>query len=135
MSFWDLVGSERTDKITPENMLELEASTELTSPQGNIPNANDSKIIEVDLTADTLSESPEMSLVAGKRTERKSRQDDFRQAEHLEDINLLNLSKLFDRNLLAELTTEDTWMDRLGRIIERKDRQSFELMGTYTNSL
>ena len=116
-------------------MLELEASTELTSPQGNIPNANDSKIIEVDLTADTPSESPEMSLVAGKKTERKSRQDDFRQAEHLEDINLLNLSKLFDRNLLAELTTEDTWMNRLGKIIEQKDRQSFELMGTYTNSL
>ena len=48
---------------------------------------------------------------------------------------MLNLSKLFDRNLLAELTTEDTWMDRLWRVIERKDRHSFELMGPYTNSL
>ena len=34
-----------------------------------------------------------------------------------------------------ELTTEDTWMDRLRRVIERKDRHSFELMGPYTNSL
>ena len=74
-----------------------------------------------------------MSLVAG--TVRKSRQNDFRQSENREDNNLLNLSKLFDRNLLAELTTEDTWMDRLRRVIERKDRHSFELMGPYTNSL
>ena len=43
--------------------------------------------------------------------------------------------KLFDRNLLAELTTDDTWMDRLRRVIERKDRNSFEMMGPYTNSL
>ena len=32
MPFWDLAGSERTDKVTPENMLKLEASTEMTSP-------------------------------------------------------------------------------------------------------
>ena len=34
-------------------MLELEASTEMTSPQGHISNAKESEIIEVDLTADT----------------------------------------------------------------------------------
>ena len=135
MFFWDLVGSERTDKVTPEYMLEVEASMEMTSPQGNIPNANDSKTIEVVLTADTPSKSPEISLVAEKMTETKSRQDDFRQAEQLEDNNLLNLSKLFDRNLLEELTTEDTWMNRLRKVIERKDRHSFELMGRYTSSL
>ena len=36
---------------------------------------------------------------------------------------------------MAELTTEDTWIDRLRRVIERKDRHSFELMGPYTNSI
>ena len=45
------------------------------------------------------------------------------------------MSKRFDRNLLAELTTEDKWMDRLRRVIERNDRHSFELIGPYTNSL
>ena len=128
------MGSERTDQVTPEIMLELEASTEMTSPQGDIPTASDSKILEVDLTADTPSESPEVSLVAEGRTERKSRQVKIRQAERREDNNSLNLSKLFDRNLLAERTTGDTWMDRLRRVIERKDRHSFELMGLYTNS-
>ena len=87
MSFKDLVRSERTDKVTPENMLELEGSTEMTSSQGDIPTANDSKIIEVDLTADTPSESPEVSIISGGKTERKSRQDNFRQAEHREDNN------------------------------------------------
>ena len=108
MSFWELVGSERSNKITPANMLELEASTERTSPQEDSSMVNDSKIIEVELTADTPSESPEVSVIAEKSTERKSksRQDEFRQAEHFAENKLLNLSKLFDRNLLVELTTE-----------------------------
>ena len=42
---------------------------------------------------------------------------------------------LFDKHPLAELITEDTWMDRFRRVIERNDRHSFELMGPYTNSL
>ena len=46
-----------------------------------------------------------------------------------------NEEKLFDRSLLAELTTQDTWMDRLRRVIEHNDRHSFKLMGTYTNLL
>ena len=88
----------------------------------------------MELTADSTSESREVSLVANKG--RKSGQNEFRQAENREDNNLLNLSKLFDKDLLAELATENTWIDRLRRVIERKDRHSFELMGPpYTNSL
>ena len=87
----------------------------------------------MDLTADTTSESPEVSLVANKG--RKSRQNEFRHAENREYKILLNLSNFFDKNLLAELTTEDTWMDRLRRVIERKERHSFGLMGPCTNSL
>ena len=65
-SFWDLVGSERTDNIRPENMLQIEASSEWKSPQGNTTSTNVSNINEVDLTAETTSESPEVSLVARK---------------------------------------------------------------------
>ena len=116
-------------------MQELEASTEISSPQTNISERNDSKIIEGDLTADSPTSNPEISLVGGRKSDRKSRKDEFRQAEQLEDNNLHNLSKFFDRNLLAELTTEDTWMDRLRRVIERNDRHTFEMMGPYTNTL
>ena len=73
MRFWDLVRSERTDRVKPENMLQLEVSTELIIPQRDSTSVNDSKIIEIDLTADTTSER---SLVAG--SERKSRQQEFR---------------------------------------------------------
>ena len=132
-SFWDLVGSERTDNIRPENMLQLEASSEWESHQGNSSSTTVPNIIEVDLTADSTSESPEVSLVANKG--QNSGQNELRQAENREDNNLLNLSKLIDRNFLAELTTEDTRMDRLGRVIEQKDRHSFELMGPCTKSL
>ena len=135
MSFWNLVRSERAEKIKPGSLLELEASTIMSSPQTNIPERNDSKIIERDFTADSPTSSPERSLIGGRKSDRKSRKKEFRQAEQLEDNNLHNLSKLFDRNLLAEVTTEDTWMNRLRRVIERKNRHSFEMMGPYTNSL
>ena len=106
--FCGLVGSECADKVTAGSLLELEASTDLSSPQTNIHERNDSKIIEVDLTADSPTASQEINLVGGRKNYGKSRKDEFRQAEQLEDNNLHNLSKLFDRNLLAELTTEVT---------------------------
>ena len=37
--------------------------------------------------------------------------------------SLDNLSKLFVTSLLSELTSEDTLMDRLRRVIERGDKQ------------
>ena len=46
MSFWDLVGSERNDRVKPENMLQLQASTELISPRGDSTSANDSKSLK-----------------------------------------------------------------------------------------
>ena len=79
-SFWDLVGSERTDNIRQENMLQLEASSEWESPQGISSSTNVPNNIEVDLTAGSTSESPEVSLVPNKG--RKSRQNEFRQAEN-----------------------------------------------------
>ena len=128
ISFWDLVRSERADKVIPGSLLELEASTNMLSPQENSTEGINRKMIEVDLTADSSISSPEVSSIGGQKNVRKSRKEEFRLAEQEENNNLNNLSKLFDQNLLAELTTEDTWMDRLSRVIERKDRHSFELM-------
>ena len=139
VSFWDLMGAERKDN--PENMLKLKAQLVMQSRTLQEQEANDgseskrSQIVEVDLTAESPSESPEVSVIGGKRINHKSRYDKFRRAEQIEDASLSNLTKLFDRNLLAELITEDTWMDRLRREIERNDLHSFELMRPYRNPL
>ena len=53
----------------------------------------------------------------------------------MSNVGNLSLSKLFDKTLLAELISEDVWMDQLRRVIERKDRAGFELMGPYTSPL
>ena len=92
-------------------------------------------IVEVDLTAESQSESPEVSVIGGRRANHNSRRDKFCQAERNKGESLDNLTKLFDRSLLAEVITEDPWMNRLRRVIERNNRHSFELMGPYTNPL
>ena len=135
ISFWDVMRAERTDN--PRSMLELEAQTVMMSiaqhEQEFDINAKEDKppIVEVDLTA----ESPEVSVIGKKKTTHNSRKDEFRIAETPKEENLDNLTKLFDRSLLADLITEDPWMDRLRRAIERNDRHSFEQMGPYTNPL
>ena len=139
ISFWDLMGAERKDN--PRNMLELEAQTEMQSRAQNDqeidinPKGCKSAIAEVVLTAESPSDSPEVNLIGKKRANHNSRKDEFRQAELIKGESLDNLTKLFDRSLLAELITQDPWMDRLRRVIERNDRHSFELMGPYTNPL
>ena len=69
-----------------------------------------------------------------KRQAHRPEEEQKLQKQQTEDT-LDNLSKLIDKSLLAELTSEDTWMDRLRRVIEREDKQGFELMGPYTNPL
>ena len=108
MSFWYLVGSERNDKSTPGTMLELEAPSKMTSPHKNQEDVKRTTLIEVDLTADSPTDSPEVSLVAGRRLERRSKQEELSVAKKNEGNKVLNQSKLFDRSLLAEQTTKDT---------------------------
>ena len=74
-------------------------------------------------------------MIGKKRANHNSRKDKFRQPELIKEESLDNLTKLFDGSLLAELITEDPWMDRLRRVIERNNLHSFELMGSYTNPL
>ena len=66
----------------------------------------------------------------GQKTERRTEA-----AKAATENTLDNFSKLFDKILLAGLTSEDTWMDRLRRVIERGDKQGFELIRPYTNPL
>ena len=87
MSFWDLVESECNDKSTTGTLLELEAPTEMISPYKNIEDVKGTTVIEVDLTADSPIDSPEVSLVAGRRLERSLRQEEFRVAEKNEENN------------------------------------------------
>ena len=139
VSIWDLMGAERKDNS--ENMLELEAQLVMQSRTLQEQEANDgseskrAQIPEVDLTAESPSEIPEVSVIGGKRNSHKCRHDKFRRAEQIEGDSLNNLIKLFDRNLLAELITEATCLDRLRRVIERNNRHSFELMRSYRNPL
>ena len=136
MSFWDLMGAEKSDN--PKSLLELEARTILEnknrSDQELETNAKP-LIIEVDINLESPSESLEVSVIKKGKTNHNSRKDDPSQGEVSTENSLDNLTKLFDRSLLAELTSEDAWMDRLRRVIERNDRHSFKLMGPYTNPL
>ena len=94
-------------------------------------------IVKRDHTADSPEESsPEANVVTGRRISLSSRKIEFRLAEKFDEEGLGNLSKLFDKSLLAEIfNTEGTWMDMLRRVVERNHRHSFELLGTYTNPL
>ena len=87
--------------------------------------------IEMDLTTTEEAESEEeVCAIEPPKTLSKLKLPKQQQEETLD-----NLAKLFDKSLLTELTTKDTWMDRLRRVIERGDKQGFELMGPYTNPL
>ena len=90
------------------------------------------QVIEVDLTTtEDIESEQEVCAIEPPKSSSKPKLQRQQQEEALD-----NLSKLFNKSLLAELTTEDTWMDRLRRVIERGDKQGFELMGPpYTNPL
>ena len=139
LSFWQLIGRESN---IPGNIdRELAANTEETNDSpGNGQSSTISKptasaerklsevqVIEVELTTtEEIESEEEVCAIELPKTSSKSKLQKQQQEEALD-----NLSKLFDKSLLAELTTEDTWMDRLRLMIERGDKQ----MGPYTNPL
>ena len=86
--------------------------------------------MDLTTTEEAESEEEEVCSIEPPKGLGKTKLQKQQQVETLD-----NLAKLFDKSLLAELTTEDTWMDRLRRVIERGDKQGFELMGPYTNPL
>ena len=145
VSFWELIGAERNDH--PRSMMELEANSLMQSPKSFLQNtsgdeAGIGQVIEVDLTADIIGYreySPKVSVVTPQQTKRVGHGSGKNEHQLSEQLNTengpLSLTKLFDKSLLAEPVSENTWMDRLRRVVERNDRQVFELMGPYTNAL
>ena len=102
-----------------------------SSPRGSPTKS----IIEVDLTAEDDDLGPEVSEVQpSKRINKRQTQLESSVAD-MGDVESFSLSKLFDKTLLAELISEDVWMEGLRCVIERKDRAGFEHMGPYTNPL
>ena len=145
VSFWELMGSEKNEDR--RSVIELEADSSMQSPKSPRQNTSGDEtktgqIIEVDLTVDSIDDreyGSEVSVVTPQQTKRvghRSRKHEHQLAEQANGENgPLSLTKLFDKSLLAELVSEDTWMDRLRRMAERNDRQGFEMMGPYTNPL
>ena len=140
LSFWQLIAGDNNVQENRElvahtqevsDSLEHESSSTSPKPIASAERKlSEVKVIEVNLTTTEEAESEEEVCSnqppkgLGKRLQKQQ------QVETLD-----NLAKLFDKNLVAELTTEDTWMDRLRRVVERGDKQGFELMGPYTNPL
>ena len=130
LSIWDLVSK---DQEMPGNIKELEAITQMvTSSPIDSPTKS---IKEVDLTAEDDDLGLEFSEVQPSRRINKRQTQLESSVADMGDVKSFSLSKLFDKTLLAELISEDVWLDRLRRVIERKDRAGFELMGPYTNPL
>ena len=137
LSFPDLVNQNMREN--PGNTLELEAATQMITSSLKFScdhsESTSKAIIKVDLTAKDNGCSPEVRLVQqSTRVKHNSKRED-RQNEQLGDVGIFSLPKLCDKNLLAELISEDVWMDRLRRVIERNDRAGFQRMGPCTNPL
>ena len=135
ISIWDLVSQ---DKEFTGNIRELEAATQMitSSPRSGTRSISLAKsIIEVYLTAEDDDNSEDVSAIQSTRrvNKRQTKLDDS--LADMSNVGNFSLSKLFHKTLLAELISEDVWMDHLRRVIERKDRAGFELMGPYTNPL
>ena len=120
--------SEETSKIPEET---TQGPISITPATPNEKRLSDVRVNEVDLTTtEDIESDQEVCAIEPPKTFSKQKLQKQQKEESLD-----NLSKLFDKSVLAELTTEDTWMDRLRQVIERGDKQGFELMGPYTNPL
>ena len=78
-------------------------------------------------TTDEMDEDLEVCAIAPPK-----RQKEEQKLQRQQTVDTLdNLSKLFDKSLLAELTSENIWMDWLRRAIERRTNKD----SSYTNLL
>ena len=119
LSFWQLIGGE--DNVQENRELvahtqevrdssEHESSSAVTKPIASAERKlSEVQVIEMDLTTTEEAESEnEVCSIEPPKGLGKTKLQKQQQKETLD-----NLVKLFDKSLLAELTTEDTWMDRL----------------------
>ena len=144
LSIWQLIGreannpvninrdlvamSKEVDKVPEETTQGPISITPATSHERRL---SEVKVIEVNLTTtEDIESDKEVCAIEPAKTLSKQKLQKQQKEESLD-----NLSKLFDKSLLAELTTEDTRMDSRRRVIERGVKQGFELMSPYTNPL
>ena len=107
--------SEETRDI-PE---ETQGPISITPATSNGRRLSEVQVIEVDLTTvEDIESDQEVCAIEPPKTSSKHKLQ-----KQLKEEALDNLSKLFDKSPLAELTTEDTWMDRLRRVIQRGDNR------------
>ena len=135
LSILDLVSK---DQEMSGSIKELEAVTQMvtSSPRAGTHSVSPTKsIIEVELTAEDDDHSQEVSEIQPSRRINKRQTQLENSLADMGDVGSFSLTKLFDKTLLADLISEDVWMDRLRRVIERKDWAGFEFMGPYTNPL
>ena len=145
--FWQLIGgesnttrninrklvatSEETEKV-PEETDQVPIT--ITPAHPNERKLSDVQVIEVDLTnTEDMESDKEVCAIEPHKRSNKQKEQKLQKQQTEESLD--NLSKLFDKSILAELTSEDTWMDRLRRVIERGVKQGFELMGPNKNLL
>ena len=134
--FLQLIGGQSS--APPSSTRKLEAATEESSripktislAQPEEPKTSGAQVIEVDIktTEELEDDHDNCTMEPPSRQTLRSREEMKLQRQPSEDT-LDNLSILFDKSLLVEVTSEDTWMDRLRRVIERGNKQGFELMG------
>ena len=130
-SFWQLIGGEinipgninralvaKTEE-TRDIPEDSQGPISFTPATSNERRLSEVQVIEVDLTTtDDIESDQEVCAIEPLKTFCKLKLQKQQKEEALD-----NLSKLFNKSLLAELTTEDTWMDRLRRVIEIGDKQ------------
>ena len=93
-----------------------------SSPRsGNRSNSPVKSIIEVDITAEDDENNQDVSVIQSARKTNKGQNKLDESLEDIDNVGNFSLSKLFDKTLVAELISEDVWMDRLRRVVERKD--------------
>ena len=123
--------SEETDKVLEESD---QVPISITPAHPNKRKLSVVQLIELNLTTTEDMES-DQEMCAIEPPKRSNKQKEQKLQKQQTEESLDNISKLFDKNLLAELTSEDTWIDRLRRVIERGKKQGFELMVPYTHPL
>ena len=130
--FWQLIGGESntTRNINRELVATSEETDKFPRETDQVPiritpahpderKLSDVQVIEVDLTTTEDMESDQEGC-AIEPPKRSNKQKEQKLQKQQTEESLDNLTKLFDKSILTELTSEDTWMDRLRRVIERE---------------
>ena len=106
---------EETGKVPEEND---QGPISITPANPNEKKLSDIQESEVDLTTtEDMESDQEVSAIEPPIKSNKQNEQKLQKQQTEESLD--NLSKFFHKSLLAELTSEDIWMDRFRRDVER----------------